>query len=302
MSRQVAGMFFGFLAAALPSAPAHGAPTAPVQVAAGPNHPPVWDDEPVATGTDRVSTGGYYSLTIRAHDADFDPITFTVSQLPIGANVHWTLQELRDDGNSVRASFYCPDITWTPTDSQTGEHEFTITATDGKATITRTQRVIVEEEWETFLMPGAAYSMWMPVATDELGIFHGPLAELLLAGWIHRTENRGPSHVRIYLDLGLIGSTKRHLSKAVQTSLGFDLSFERNPTRRYLIPYFGLEGGYFFQTQIDEAAWLVPFLGIRAWGDRNLFVNLNGGYLFPTEQVDRFRGYYARLAIDASLW
>ncbi len=241
-------------------------------------------------------------MTVRAHDADFDPITFTISQLPIGATVHWTLQELRDDGGSVRSSFYCPDITWTPTDTQTGDYEFTITATDGKATITRSQRVIVEEEWETFLMPGATYSTWMPVAADEFGIFHGPSAELLIAGWIHRTENRGPSHGRIYLDLGLIGSTKRHLSKAVQTSLGFDLSFERNPTRRYLVPYFGLEGGYFFQTQIDETAWLVPFLGIRAWGDRNLFVNLHGGYLFPTEQVDRLRGYYARLGIDASLW
>lgn len=292
------------LALVLAGAPmsAVASPPSPIQVAAGPNRPPVWDDDPFGNEPERLSTSGYFNRSIRAHDPDFDPVTFTLSNLPRGADVRWVLEEQRDDEGRLRSSFYYPEISWTPGDAQSGAFEFDVTATDGKLSIQRKVRLIVEEEWETFLMPGASYSLWAPAAEESLGMFHGPSAELLIAGWIHRTENRGPSHVRIYLSLGLLSSTRAELSKAVQTSFGFDLSFERNPTRRFLIPYFGLEAGYMFQTQIDKSAWFLPLLGLRAWGDRNLFVNLSGGYLFPTSDVDHLRGWYGRAGINASLW
>lgn len=265
--------------------------------AAGSNRPPEWT---LGASEEQVDTGGYLVLELRAEDPDGDPIRYTVTKLPPGAAVRWQRQvEQRRDGTEVRV--HHPRIEWEPGDGDAGVHEVRVTASDGTTTIEKVVYVTVAEEWETFLMPGLAYSAYQP-ADATLGTLHGPSAELLIAGWIHRNENRGPSHVRIYANIGLLTSTESDVEKAVQGALGFDLSIERNPRRSFLIPYFGLEGGILSQDSVGAPGYVYPFLGAHLWSSRNLFVNASGGYVFPMRHVEQARGYAGRLSVSFSLW
>ena len=215
---------------------------------------------------------------------------FRVEPMPKGATL-----EVRSDGEAI--------LNWTANPSRRiGRNDLAITATRAGRSVTMTVTVIVEEEWETFFMPGIQYSFLAPVGRDEFGMFHGVSAEYLIAGWIHRNENRGPSHGRVYFDIELLTSTKRSVSEALAYHLGLNLSLERNPQRPMMIPYFGVEAGGFYQKDIGHAAQLTPLAGIHLWGSQNLFVNLTGGYFFPTTKLEELRGWRAKLGINFSLW
>ena len=270
---------------------------APTQLA---NRPPEFVD---FIEEEHVRAGRDVYLHIRAADPDLDPITITLGGVPQGATVKWNDEEQRrEDSRQPVARYWAPDISWSPKESQCGAYEIPVTVTDGHSSVIRTVRIEVEEEWETFLMPGAVYSTWFPVAHSEYGVLHGPAFELMIAGWIHRTRNHGPSHVRIYTGLGLLTPTQETSHKAVQMNLGFDLSIERNPLRRALIPFYGLETGFFVQNEFGKPGYFTPLLGVHVWSDRNLFINLTGGYIFPTHHVDQLRGYLGKLSINFSAW
>lgn len=270
----------------------------PTTRVAAPNQPPYWDDS--ISSTEVTRTGDSIVLEFRAEDPEREALTYRVEKMPKGAEVAWTRNSMtRRDGAEMLV--FTPRFMWTPLESDAGTHEVVVTASDGPNTIRKTVRVTVEEEWETFLMPGVAYTAYQPVAS-EMGLLHGPSAEILLAGWVHRNENRGPSHVRIYTSVGLLTSTESGVSKAVVPSLGFDLSVERNPRRSFFIPYFGLETGLVAQSDLGAPAYVQPFLGAHLWSDRNLFINASGGYLFPMRHVDEARGYFGKLSVDFSLW
>ena len=277
-----------------------GAVTPSVAVAEARADTPVWDETP--SELERRHAGERITLVFRAHAPGGDPLTFTVTGLPEGADLRWVPQEVerRSDGTKLR--YFAPLVEWTPRGSQSGSHVIEVTATDGRNAIHRQVELVVEEEWETFLMPGLAYSMYWPVAHARYGTLHGPAFELLLAGWIHRNDNRGPSHVRIYAGVGLLSSTRDGLHKGVSANFGFDLSIERNPTRRFLLPFFGVEGGFLFQSEIGKPFLLTPTAGLHLWADRNVFVNGLYGYSFPSQQVNRLRGHQARLSVDLAFW
>jgi len=267
--------------------------------ARGPNHPPQWADG--VPNEESVDTDGYLTIELRAEDPDEEPLVYRVEQLPPGAVVHWNQEHMRRYDGAELVVHY-PRIVWEPGESAGGMYNLRVTATDGQATITKDVRITVEEEWETFLMPGVAYTVYQPVASDQLGTYHGPSAEFMLAGWIHRNDNRGPSHVRIYAGIGLLTSTDSEAPKAVQPSFGFDLSIERNPRRSFLIPYFGLEGGVIAQRDLGAPGYVLPFVGAHLWSGQNLFVNASGGYLFPMHNVDEARGYAGKASLNFSLW
>jgi hypothetical protein len=159
-----------------------------------------------------------------------------------------------------------------------------------------------DPKWETFLMPGAQYSLYLPSAKGIYGTFHGFSFELLLAAWIHQNENRGPSHGRVYINTDLLGSTRDGVGKLLTYTLGVDLSFERNARREFLIPYYGLDVGGLYLASIGHVFTFNPFVGVRAIGTRNVFVNLTAGYLFPTDRLDDLVGWRFKAGVDFSLW
>jgi hypothetical protein len=229
-------------------------------------------------------------ISIRATAPGGAPLTFSIAGAPRGAR--------------LVPSGQVAELQWTPRDEDVGVHDMTITVTDGKRTATKDFSVVVVEEWKSAFMPGLQYSAYGPNAASTYGSFHGVSAEFLLAAWIARNENRGPSHGRFYIDLDVLFSTQSGNGSAFIPTIGLDLSIERNPYRRWFLPYFGTEIGGVFQRQIDRVAIVVPFVGLHLYASPNVFANLTTGYALPIDapRFDDLRGWRVKLGIDFSLW
>ncbi len=252
------------------------------------NHAPEWD-----ASTPKEETGSSersIHFTVRANDADSDPLTYSLSGLPAGAKAEPTEGAV--------------SVTWTPTSDDLGVYKVIATVTDGKTKVDREIKIVVEDEHESFFMPGLGYSMWVPGSTEKYGVFNGFSIEFLGVRWVHQNDKRGPSHGRIYLDFDVLFSTHSATDPAFMPVLGFDLSLERNPARRYMIPYFGLDGGALFQKQVTTLGFLTAYGGIHFYSSRNVEIGLKAGYMLPftSEQFADVAGFRARFTADVSFW
>ena len=252
------------------------------------NHAPVWDPS-----TPKDASGSETSpihFTVRATDADNDPLTYKLTGLPAGAK--------------AEAGEGSVQVSWTPASGELGSYTVTATVTDGKAIVTREIKMTAEEEHESFFMPGIGYSFWLPGDGSTYGVFDGFTVEFLAVRWVHQNEKRGPSHGRLYVDFDVLFSSRANVDPAFLPLLGFDMSFERNPGRRFLIPYFGVEGGALFQKETTTLGFMTPFAGVHFYSARNVELGLKAGYLLPfsSEQFIQVAGVRARLAFDLSFW
>ncbi len=261
------------------------------------NHAPEWDSSTPndVSGNDQTTI----SFTVRATDADNDPLTYSLSGLPVGAK--------------AEASEGAVQVKWKPTSDDIGVYKVTATVSDGKTKVDRQIRIVVEEEHESFFMPGVGYSLYVPGNIDKLGVFNGFAIEFLGIRWVHDNDKRGPSHGSIYLAFDVLFSAgakpdaitgKVSVDPAFMPVLGFDLSIERNPARRFLIPYFGLEGGALFQQQTGTLGLILPFAGLHFYSSRNVTIGVRAGYMLPftSEQFADVAGVRARLSADVSFW
>ncbi len=229
-------------------------------------------------------------IPIRATSPNNQQLTFSVVGAPPGATL-------------LPMGSYA-ELRWTPTEEDVGPHTMTITATDGARGASHELTILVVDEWKSFFMPGLQYSGYGPNAQSTWGSFHGVSAEFLLYAWIARNDNRGPSHGRVYIDFDVLFSTRTGVRSAFLPSIGLDLSVERNPQRRFLLPYFGMETGGLFQKDINSLWMIVPFVGVHLFSSANVFVNTSVGYVLPidAQQFDELRGWRAKLGVDFSLW
>jgi hypothetical protein len=252
------------------------------------NHAPVWDPS-----TPKKATGSETSaihFTVRATDADNDPLTYNLTGLPTGAK--------------AEAAEGSVQVSWSPTAKDLGVYDVTATVTDGKTTVSRTIQIVVEEEHESYFMPGVGYALWVPGDTSTYGVLQGFSIEFLGVRWVHQNEKRGPSHGRIYIDFDVLFSTEGAIDPAFIPLLGFDLSLERDPGRRFFIPYFGLEGGALFQKETGTLGLMTPFAGVHVYSAKNVEVGVKAGYMLPftSEQFGQVAGLRARAAVDLSFW
>jgi hypothetical protein len=247
-----------------------------------------------------------FSESFHVVDPDGDRIEVTAEALPAGAKlrvrdpVPWTGDEERA-AKETRAVVREVVLYWTPTRAQRGNHVVALVASDGQATERIEVVLKVEEEWESWFLPGVQYVGYFP-AKSGVGHFNGAAFELVVGSWVHQTEARGPSHGRVYVDLGLLASDRAGVATAFSYALGLDLSIERNPWRRFLIPIFGLEVGGFDQREVGSFFTTTPFVGAHLFSSRNVFVTATGGYVFPGRDVERFGGWRVRAGVNAVLW
>ncbi len=233
-----------------------------------------------------VTAGQTLSWSMSAQDPDGDPVTYRAEALPPGASF---------DPHTGQLSF-------TPEDAQAGTYRVRFEASDGQKSSFTTLTVQVIEEWTSYLLPGVRYAAFVPVDSASLGILHGVSLELAPITWVHRNQNRGPSHGRVYLTADLLSSTLPDAGLTLVYGAGFSLSIERNPQRRWLIPMYGAELGGIIQPQVGNKFQLTPYAGLHLWSSRNVFVNLNAGYLIAPAELERLRGWKASLGIDLTLW
>ena len=251
--------------------------------------------------------GSTFSETFRVIDADGDRVEVTAEGLPAGAKLRvrdprpWHEHE---DGppRETRAVQREVILTWTPTRAQRGRHHVALVASDGKASERIEIDLDVQEEWESYFLPGVQYVGYFPSARDQVGAFNGAAFELVIGSWVHQTEARGPSHGRIYVDLALLQPDRAGAKRAYAYALGLDLSIERNPWRSWLIPVFGVEIGGFHQRETGSFFTTTPFAGAHLVATRNLFVTVTGGYLFPGRDIDALGGWRVRAGVNAVLW
>jgi hypothetical protein len=254
------------------------------------NQPPYWASD--YAEEEQVKVGDHVTLTVQAIDPDKDPIVITTSNVPAGAFVA--------NKNGLLT------IRYRATANDVGPREIGITASDGKDSISKTVTVTVRDDWQSYFQPGLQYSFYSPADRGEWGTFQGVSAELLLVSWIHRNENRGPSHGRVFLDMDVLKSNKSDRPAAFDVSLGFDLSLERNPIRHFLLPYFGMKSGWFVERDLEKGNvfHLTPLAGMYLWADKNVFVTASAGYLLPlsSSHFDDLRGLRATAGANFSWW
>lgn len=259
-----------------------------VLVADPTNHAPEWD-----AAVPKEQTGSSTSaihFVVRATDADGDALTYSLSGLPKDAK--------------AEASEGAVEVSWSPTTDDLGVYHVIATVTDGKTKVDREIKLVVEDEHESYFMPGIGFTTWVPGSTSAYGVFNGFSIEFLGIRWVHQNEKRGPSHGSVYIDFDVLFSSAQNVDAAFMPLIGFDLSLERNPARRFLIPYFGMEGGALFQKQTSTLGLLTPFFGIHFYATRNFEIGVKAGYMLPftSEQFSQVAGFRGRLSADLAFW
>ncbi|HYV48698.1 MAG TPA: putative Ig domain-containing protein [Myxococcaceae bacterium] len=246
------------------------------------NHPPRFE----GAQERRASTGEEIKEFFTATDPDGDPLKYRAEGLPPGAEF---------DAGDAR-------LRWRPRDDQTGRYELRVFASDGAEEVGRAFTLEVVEEWTSFLLPGARYGVFLPVATDEVGVLHGVSLELAVTAWIHRNENRGPSHGRVYLRADLLSSTAPGVPLGLIYAAGFDLSFERNPRRHWLIPFYAVEAGGVVHPSYGHFFQATALVGAHLWTSRNVFLDVSAGYLVAPGALQLFRGWRASAGANVTFW
>jgi hypothetical protein len=103
------------------------------------------------------------------------------------------------------------------------------------------------------------------------------------------------------LKADILDSTKAGVPALLFYSAGLDLAIERNPSRRWLIPFFGVDLGGIVQKQIGHHFQAMPHLGVYAWASRNIFVSVLGGYAITVSQLEALRGWRLSAGLNLTL-
>lgn len=156
--------------------------------------------------------------------------------------------------------------------------------------------------YESYFIPGLGYSYYVPKGSDSTGNFHGIAVNYLIYSKMYQNNKPGPSIVRFYSKLSIMKSSEPDINDIFCYSLGLSFSFEKNPKRTILVPYFGLEFGGLSQSQWGTTGQFTPTLGIHFVARRNMYVNLQGGYVYPITNFDILQGLFLEAGINFALW
>jgi hypothetical protein len=241
-----------------------------------------------------VRAGETAQLSFTADDPDGDALSYSASHLPSGARLD------RDSGI----------FSWQPTDDDIGELEVEVTASDGSERVAQNLSVEVTpsdddtspSEWESYLLPGLGYALYAPHQRSQWGLLHGVALEVVGGAWIHRNDNRGPSHGRIYLSTELLNSTESGVPILFTYALGFSLSLERNPRRTWLIPVYGLDLGGMLHRDMGAHFQTTPYLGVHFYSNPNVFLSGRAGYRLVPTDLETLGGWHASVGGDFSIW
>lgn len=159
-----------------------------------------------------------------------------------------------------------------------------------------------KSNFETAFMPGLSLVYFQPKDMDSAGTFKGFAVEYLLYAKIYQNNKPGPSHVRWYGRFNMLKSDKKGISDMFSYAVGLSLSIEKNPGRTLFVPYFGLEFGGLSQSTWGTTAEFTPTLGIHLISQKNLFVNLQGGYVYPITNFDLLQGWRFQCGVNFALW
>ncbi len=157
------------------------------------------------------------------------------------------------------------------------------------------------EPINAYLMPGVIGLAYWPADTGR-GPWLGAGVQVAPLLWSRNTNKFGPGQGKILFDVGLLGSDEDATGKMLLYRFGAQLSFERNASRVFGIPFFGFFMGGMNEASLDHQSFVETTFGVHALYLKNAIVTLEGGYLFPFDRVDDLAGWRATLAVNVTLW
>ncbi len=181
------------------------------------------------------------------------------------------------------------------------------TYVDGKyykgSEIAQAQEREKKMNFESYFMPGLAYTLYQPKISDSLGLFSGVAVDYLIISNVNQTDNHsGPSHVQWYAKLNIMKSDRKEIGSMFMYTTGINLSFEKNPNRLFLIPFFGLEFGGMSQKQSGTTVQFTPTFGLHLLAKKNIYLKVHGGYVYPISNFENMQGWTAQAGLNFALW
>ena len=178
---------------------------------------------------------------------------------------------------------------------------------DGKyykgSEIAKAQEREKKMNFESYFMPGLAYTLYQPKISDSLGLFSGIAVDYLIISNVNQTDNHsGPSHVQWYAKLNIMKSDRKEIGSMFMYTTGINLSFEKNPNRSFLIPFFGLEFGGMSQKQSGTTVQFTPTVGLHLLAKKNIYLKVHGGYVYPISNFENMQGWTAQAGLNFALW
>jgi hypothetical protein len=148
-------------------------------------------------------------------------------------------------------------------------------------------------------MPTVSGAAYFP--TKAGGPYVGGGAELAFASWSSNNDTFGPSHGRIYGGANVLTSFTE-ARRVVLYRIGAVVSFERNASRRFMIPHFGAAIGGLWETRLGTRAAFDASLGFFLVHLRRFVLDAEGGVVMPFASVDRLFGPRTQLTASFALW
>ena len=101
-----------------------------------------------------------------------------------------------------------------------------------------------------------------------------------------------------------VGGMRHHAKTAGATDLEcrFELSVERNPARRVLIPMYGLEAGGLVHEDLGYPFQVTPFAGLVIFAENEVSLSARGGYRWVPARFEELSGAELALMLDGHLW
>lgn len=153
------------------------------------------------------------------------------------------------------------------------------------------------------LRPGAAAHLFAPRDRD-LGTFVGGGVVLGLLDWSTPRDTAGPGLGRV--DLEALVLTQTGPSTAPKTAwvwdLGATLSFEKNPSRRFLVPYYAVHLGGQQVAGLGHRMFVDGRLGLYLVHVGAFSLDASGGYLLPFTDAASRAGVRAALSATIGWW
>jgi hypothetical protein len=153
--------------------------------------------------------------------------------------------------------------------------------------------------WAALLMPSAFGMVYAP--NDAAGPWYGGGLEAATV-WSDNSQEFGPSHGKLRFDLGALRSTTSGAGTMVMYRGGAQVSFERNPSRQWLIPYFDFDVGGLWTKASGSHLFGDGGVGVYLAHRRTLVVDVELDGLLPFSGVDQLGGVRAQLSASFALW
>jgi hypothetical protein len=152
--------------------------------------------------------------------------------------------------------------------------------------------------WSAVLMPTVFGAFYAP---HRLGsTWAGAGVEAILLAWSDSSPAFGPSHGKIRGDIAWLGGDMS--ASMVMYRGGAQVSFERNPSRRWLIPYFAVDVGQLWTDATGFRGFVDGGVGAYVVHRRGVIVDLEVVGLLPFHDPATLGGVKTRLAASFALW